>query len=146
MPDGTEVVIEHLLVMQAGETLGVWSSPDRNEKDSLIKMKEKAQGWVDQAREGKLRRRDVWFLQEVQFWPRVGYGICCNTATHTKLEGVLGKQYYQLPPLGGVVCTTPASIQQMHRGFYGIGCPHPGIKCFTSQVSKLWSLRDCWFS
>lgn len=60
---------------------------------------------------------------------RVGYGICCNMATHSKLESVLGKQYYQLIPMGGVVRTA--------RGFYGIGCPHPGIKCLTSQVSKL---------
>jgi len=46
-------------------------------------------------------------------------------------------------PLGGVVRTAPTAIRQMHRGFYGIGCPHPGIKCLTSQVSKLLMHYGC---
>ena len=137
LPDGTEEKIDHLPVTQARETLGVWSSPDGNADESLLKMKEKAQRWVDRAREGHLRRRDVWFLLDVQFWPKVGYGICCNMAKHSKLETVLSKQYYQLLPLGGVVRTAPTATRQLHRGFYGIGCPHPGIKCLVSQVSKL---------
>jgi len=137
MPDGSEVEIDHLPVTQARETLGVWSSPDGNATESLTQMREKAQDWIDRAKEGTLRRRDVWFLLDVQFWPRVGYGICCSMATHAKLESALGKQYYQLIPMGGVVRTAPASVRQLHRGFYGIGCPHPGIKCLTSQISKL---------
>jgi hypothetical protein len=128
MPDGTEVAIDHLPVTQARETLGAWSSPDGNASEARAKMKEKAQEWVDQAKEGKIWRRDVWFLQDLQFWPRVGYGICCNTATHAKLEEVLSKQYYQLISFGGVVRTAPVAIHQVHRGFYGLGCPHPGIK------------------
>lgn len=137
MPDGTEVVIDHLPVTQARETLGVWSSPAGNANESLVKMNKKAQEWVDQAKEGRLGQWDVCFLLDVQFWPRVGYGICCNMAKHAKLESALRKQYYQMIPLGGVVRTAPALIRQLHRGFYGIGCPHPGIKCLTSQLSKL---------
>jgi hypothetical protein len=108
-----------------------------------VQMKEKAQEWLDTAKEGNVRRRDVWFLQDVQFWPRVGYGICCNTATHANLEKVLQKQYYQLLPLGGVVCSAPAAIRQVHRGFYGIGCTHPSVKCLTGQVSKLLMHYGC---
>ena len=137
MPDGTEERIDHLPVTQARETLGVWSSPDGNAEELLLKMKEKAQRWVDRAREGHLRRRDVWFLLDVQFWPKVDYDICCNMAKHSKLEAALSKQYYQLSPLGGVVRMAPSSVRQLHRGFYGIGCPHPGIKCLVSQASKL---------
>ena len=39
MPDGSEVLIDHLPVTQARETLGVWSSPDGNETESLTQMK-----------------------------------------------------------------------------------------------------------
>lgn len=137
MPDGTDVKIDHLPVTQARETLGVWSCPDGNASEALTQMKDKAQKWVDRAKEGRLRRRDVWFLLDVQFWPRVGYGICCNLASHAELESVLSKQYFQLIPMGGVVRTAPAAVRQLHRGFYGIGCPHPGIKCLVSQISKL---------
>jgi hypothetical protein len=143
MPDRSVARIDHLPVTQAWETLGVWSSPVGNAAEILVKMKGKGQQWVDQAKEGSLQRRDVWFLLEVQFWPRVGYGICCNTAPHSNLEHVLDKQYYQLLPMNGVVRTTPAAVHQLHKGFYGVGCPHPGIKCLTSQVSKLLMHYGC---
>ena len=93
MPDGTEVAIYHLPVTKSRETLGVWTSPDGQAAEALEQMKKKSQEWVDEAKEGKIRCRDVWFLQDVQFWPRVGYGICCNTATHDRLEQALRKQY-----------------------------------------------------
>ena len=25
----------------------------------------------------------------------------------------------------------------MHLGFYGVGCPHPAIECFITQINKL---------
>ena len=143
MPDGSVAKIDHLPVTQARETLGVWSSPDGNAKETLAKMKEKGQEWIDSAKEGHLLRRDVWFLVDVQFWPRVGFGISCNTARHSELETVLSKQYYNMLPLGGVVRTAPVAVRQLHRGFYGVGCPHPGIKCFVSQVSKLLMHYGC---
>lgn len=100
-------------------------------------MKEKAQEWIDRVKDGRLRKRDIWFLVEVQFWPRVGYGISYNTAFHAKLEQAVSKQYYHRIPIGGVVWSAPMAIPQLHGGFYGIGFPHPGIKCQTSKVSKL---------
>ena len=62
---------------------------------------------------------------------------------HSKLEHVLDKQYYWLLPMGGVVLTAPAADHQLHKGFYGVGCTHPGIKCLTSQVSKLLMHYGC---
>ena len=69
MLDGSFAAIDHVPVTRARKTLGVWSSPDGNAVETLVKMKEKGQEWIDQAKEGTLRRRDVWFLLDVQFWP-----------------------------------------------------------------------------
>jgi len=80
MPDGTTAVIEHLPITEAKETLGVYSCPNGSSEGALTAMKEKAADWVDRAKEGHLRRSDVWFLLDCQFWPRVGYGLCCNLA------------------------------------------------------------------
>ena len=82
MPDGSVATIDHLSVDTAMETLGVWSAPNGSADGALVAMKTKAQGWVDDAKEGCLKRSDIWFLMDVQFWPRVGYGICCNLAPH----------------------------------------------------------------
>ena len=31
----------------------------------------------------------------------------------------------------------------MSRGFYGVGCPHPGVECFVQQINKLQAHYDC---
>ena len=131
MPDGSFAEIDHLPVSESKETLGVWSSPDGSTTGAIARIKKKAQEWVDRAKEGKLRRRDVWFLLDCQFWPRVSYGLCCNIARHEELENCLRKEY----------CAAP--IRQTHKGFYGVGCPHLGVECLISQISKLLMHYGC---
>jgi hypothetical protein len=143
MPDGTMASIDHLPVDQAKKTLGVWTSPVGDSDGAMVAMREKAQEWVDKAKEGKLRRRDVWFLLDCQFWPRVGYGLCCNMAEHARLEKCLDKQYYHLIPLGGVIRSAPRVIRRLGKGFFGVGCPHPGIECLIAQVAKLLMHYGC---
>lgn len=143
MPDGSMAVIDHLSITTPKETLGVWSCPNGDATGALIAMKDKAQEWVDRAKEGSLRRRDIWFLLDCQFWPRVGFGLCCNMSPHDRLEACLSKQYFNLIPLGGVIRTAPTAIRQLGKGFYGVGCPHPGIECFVGQISKLLMHYGC---
>ena len=64
MPDGSSVPIEHLSVDTIKETLGVFSCPPGKADAHIKSMQKKAQEWIDRAKEGKLRRRDVWFLQD----------------------------------------------------------------------------------
>ena len=98
---------------------------------------------MDQAKEGKLGRRDIWFLVQHQFWPKVSYGLCSNTASFSQLMLCLKKQYWQLIPLGGIIRTAKAPIRQMSRGFYGAGCPHVGIECAVAQTNKLLMHYGC---
>ena len=84
-------------------------------------MQDKAQGWVDKAKNGKLKRRSVWFLLEKQFWPKVRYGLCGNTASFSQLEDCLQKQYWQIMPLGGIISSAPKEIRQVDKVFYGAG-------------------------
>jgi hypothetical protein len=143
MPDGLTAIIDHLPITEAKETLRVYSSLNSSSDGVLKAMKEKAAEWADKAKEGHLRRSDVWFLLNCQFWPRVGYGLCCNLADHLKLEDCLSKQYFELLPLGGVIRTAPRAIRQLGKGFYGVGCPHPGIECFVGQIGKLLMHYGC---
>ena len=110
LPGGTEAPIAHKKVDHAEKTLGAMTSPDGKSVASIAMMQEKAQGWINAVRGGNLHRRNVWFSLKVQFWPRVGYGLCSTTATFRELEQALHRQYYQILPLGGVVRhTTVAS-------------------------------------
>eukprot|EP00956_Cyclotella_meneghiniana_P011370 scaffold15956_cov32-Cyclotella_meneghiniana.AAC.3 len=58
---------------------------------------------------------------DVQFWPKVGYCLCCNIATQAQLEKCLSKQYYDIISKGRVISSTPAAIRQLGEGFYGVG-------------------------
>ena len=75
MPDGSLVTIEHVAIGKSKETLGVHTFPSEENKGELKAMQYKAQGWVDKAKNWKLKRRSVWFLLEKQFWCKVRYGL-----------------------------------------------------------------------
>ena len=81
MSDGSSITIEHVAVGKSKETLGVHTCPSGGNKGAIKAMQDKAQGWVDKSKNGKLKRRSVWFLLEKQFWPKVRYGLCSNTAS-----------------------------------------------------------------
>ena len=100
-------------------------------------MKDKAQGWVDKSKNGKLQRRFLWFLLGKQFWPKVRYGLCGNTANFVQLEDCIQKEYWQIIPLGGIIRSVPKSIRQVDEGFYGSGCPHLVVGSLVEQLNKL---------
>ena len=62
MPDGSYAQIEHASVDTPKENLGVVTCPSGDALGVLLGMQKKAQAWVDRAKEGNLKRRDVWFL------------------------------------------------------------------------------------
>jgi hypothetical protein len=103
LPNGSSELISHKKVSHAEKTLGAMTSPDGNSTASIAMMQEKAQKWINAVRNGHLHRQNVWFSLKVQFWPRVGYGLCSSMVTLGELENALHKQYYQILPLGGVV-------------------------------------------
>jgi hypothetical protein len=85
----------------------------------------------------------MWFMVDCQFWPRVGYGICNNTAPWKVLDGCLQRIYWQILGRGGVRRSAPTALRQLDRGFYGIGYPHPGVECLLQQVTKLLIHYGC---
>jgi hypothetical protein len=98
-------------------------------------MQSQGQEWVD--RVTTLSRHNIWFMVDRQFWPHLGYSICSNTASWDKLELCLKQVYWQLLPKCGIWQTAPAVLRQMDRGFYGVGCPHPGVECLVVQITKI---------
>ena len=110
MPDGSLVTIEHVEVRKSKETLGVHTCPSGVNKGELKSMQDKSQGWVEKATNGKLQRRSLWFLLEKQFWHKVRYVLCRNTASFVQLEDCLQKQYCQIMPIGGIIRSAPKAI------------------------------------
>ncbi len=73
----------------------------------------------------------------MQFWPRIGYGLCSSTASFEELDRALHRQYYQILPLGGVVRTTPVESRTIDAGFFGVGLPHLGVEALIAMANKL---------
>ena len=74
LADSSLAEIEHLPVSSA-KTLGSMTCPTGSSTAALGQMQQQGQEWVDQVKSGKLSHRNVWFMVDRQFRPRVGYGI-----------------------------------------------------------------------
>ncbi len=130
-------MIGHKLVTDAEKILGTMTSPNRDSRAVIIMMQDKAQQWVNDMRNGKLHRRNVWFSLKFQLLPRIVYSLCSSTATFEELGNALRKQYYQILPLRGVVRTTPTESRTIALGFFGIGLPHLGVEVLVAISNKL---------
>ncbi len=143
LPGSRKAAISHKSNSHAEKTLRAMTSLDGNSSASIQMVQDKAQQWVNNVCSGHLHRRNVWFLLKVQFWPRIGYGLCSLTASLQELERALHKQYYQILPLGGIVRTTPVECRTINAGFYGIGLPHLGIEALIAMTNKLLMHYGC---
>ena len=65
------------------------------------------------------------------------YALECNIPPCKQLSDCLDRLWWQVLPLGGVVCSGPAAVRQLGLGLYGMGCPHLGIECLEAQLGKL---------
>jgi hypothetical protein len=100
-------------------------------------MQKKGTAWKDMIKVGKLSRRNVSFVMDKQFWPRISFGLCAIPATFHELSECLMKVYYEIHPQGGIRRTARRGTRQLSTGFYGVGCQHPAIECLVAQLNKL---------
>ena len=137
LANGEVKEIEHLSVSSAIKTLGSMTCPSGDNTAALERMVSQAEEWHNRLLVNWLSRRDVLFMMERQFWPRIGYGICNNTAPWSTLDKCLNLIYGKICRKGGIRRSACKLYRTMDRGFYGAGFPHPGVECFVSQITKL---------
>ncbi len=138
LADGSFGKIQHLGINEPIKTLGFMTCPSGSSKGSIEYMQKKGIAWKDMVKAGKLSRRNVWFMLDKQFWPRISFGLCAVAATYRKLSECLMKIYYEIHLQGGIRCTARRrGTRQLAAGFYGVGCPHPAVECLIAQLNKL---------
>jgi hypothetical protein len=143
LPGGAIAVIGHQPVLHLEKTLGAMTSPDGNSLGQLAMMQEKAQNWIDLVRNRHLYCWNVWFLLDMQFWPRVGYSLCSSIATYDELKKALQKQYHHILPLGGIIRTAPQDSRMIDAGFFCPGLPHLGVEALIAMTNKLLMHYGC---
>jgi hypothetical protein len=57
LADGSHAPINHLLVTTPTKTLGQMTCPTGSSEGAILQMKEKAQKWINEAKDGRLHRR-----------------------------------------------------------------------------------------
>jgi hypothetical protein len=143
LPDGSSVPIRHCGVNEVHKTLGMMTCPLGSHEAPIARMKEKAQGWVDLAISTNLPCRNLWFLANWQFGPKVFFGIGLNSAPDSVLAECLMKQYHALVPLRGVHWSANQMMGQLDKDFFDVGCPHPAIERLASQTTKMLTYYGC---
>jgi hypothetical protein len=141
--DNTVTPITHLGVNAASKTLGSMTCPSGDTSAAILRLQEKAQGWIDKAKNAKLSRRNLWFLLDHQFLPKVGFGCGTITANFATMSTALHNQYYQLLPLGGLRRSVRTEVRYLGKWFFGSGCPHMGVECLVGQLEKLLTHYGC---
>ncbi len=135
--DDTVVPITHLGVNDASKTLGSMTCPSGDTSAAIVRIQDKAQEWVDKVKNAGLSRRNMWFLMEHQFQPKVGFGCSTFAAPFDIISSTLHCQYFQLLPFGGIRRSVRKEVRYLGKGFFGSGCPHLGVECFVGQMEKL---------
>lgn len=110
-PSGEVCVIENLLAQEAKETLGVFTAPKGCSAQAVDEMQDKAGDWSSRSLSSTLHRRQLWFMMDKQFWPRVAYGLCANNSSWDTLEECLQNTYFLLLPIYGIVRTIPINMR-----------------------------------
>ncbi len=90
--------ILHLGINEPIKTLGSMTCPSGCSKGSIEYMQTKGTAWKDMIKADKLSRRNVWFMMDKQFWPRISFGLCAVPATFQELSECLMKVYYEIHP------------------------------------------------
>ena len=110
MADGSAGNIQHLGINEAIKTLGSMTCPSGSSKGALEYMQKKGMAWKDMIKAGNLSRRNVWFMMDKQFWPRISYGLCAVGATFHELSE--GLKAIQVQHDEGVHCVAVGTRSQ----------------------------------
>jgi hypothetical protein len=137
LADGSFAQINHLGIHESAKMLSSMTCPSRCNKGAIEYMLTKSRAWRDTITAGKLSRRYVWFMMEKQFWLRVAYGLCAVLALYKVTLECLMSTYCKIHPQGRIQRSARRGIRQLGINFYGVGCPHPAIKCFIAQLNKM---------
>jgi len=153
LPDGTPFLMKHHPVNHPETMLGVATCPigschnkcncSEDCKGVLDILKEKATDCAQKVLGSRVNRRQVWTWISACFWNKVKYGLCCNTGNIATLQESLGKTYYQLLPLCGVIRSAPTELRDLASAFYGVGLPNVAIECCIEQLNKLQMHYGC---
>jgi hypothetical protein len=124
------------------------TAPTVSNAGALTQMKEKAEGWIAQAKSGNLHKRNMLFLSGKQFWPKVAYGISTISASFQELDECLMRTYCDLLPLNGVRKSIRKELRQLDSFFLWCWLPTSRSRVLVRAGVKthftLWKfLGDC---
>jgi hypothetical protein len=119
--DGATSYIKHLGVHEATKTLRLMTCPLGCNNAAIEAMQEKSETWAATVKEGNLSQKNVWFMMEFQFWPRVAYGLCMVAPPFNLLSKCLMKPYLQIQQQGGVRQLARRGLRKFDRGFSVLG-------------------------
>jgi hypothetical protein len=126
--------------MSVVKMLGSMICPAGLNKAALEWMQTQGQEWVNRITTPSCC--NIWFMVDMQFWPRLSYGICNTTASWEELEHCLKRVYWQLLPKGGVRLSAPALLRQMDRGFYKLAISIPVLSVWKPKSLNSQSILD----
>ena len=119
--------LQQLTHKQGRLTLGVHIAPDGNWKDEKTAIREKAQDWAANIREGMVQRSDAWIGLNTHIYKSLGYSLPATYLSKKELNEAWAPAISQGIAASGVVRNLDRTIVFGDTMYQGLGLRHPYI-------------------
>ena len=119
--------LQQLTHKQGRLTLGVHIAPDGNWKDEKTAIREKAQDWAANIREGMVQRSDAWIGLNTHIYKSLGYSLPATYLSKKELNEAWAPAISQGIAASGVVRNLDRTIVFGDTIYQGLGLNHPYI-------------------
>ena len=118
----------------AKETLGVFLAMDGNNKDEIIKLRNKTEEFAEQLRTGVINKWDAWYAITVTIMKTLEYPMMATTITEKEWDFIMSPIRKQGLPKMEVSSNFPSKVLYGPTKFQGMGIMHP---FYTQEMSHL---------
>lgn len=109
----------------AKETLGVFLAMDGNNKEQIIKLRQKTQEFADQIRTGFLNKWDAWYAINSTIMKTLEYPMLATTITEKEWDFIMRPIREAGLPKVQVSSKYPKRLMYGPKEFQGLGIMHP---------------------
>jgi len=120
---GDPVVIEHLAVTEAKETLGIWSRPDGSMHDEVQSQKTKAKKWADAVQTRHINPTIAWC--SVTIMKTIEYPLMATCISRKGMDDIMRPILQAALPKAAIQKRFPRKLVLGSLGFQGFGLHHP---------------------
>lgn len=132
-----KVKLERLEAKEAKETLGVFLSVEGNNREYIIKLKEKAEKFAEKIRTAKTSKEKTWWALEATTMKTLEYFMEATNLEKKEWEEIMQPICRYVVPKAGLNRNFSRQVMYTPKELYGMGIMNPWHKQHLRQIYTL---------